>query len=463
MKYTINDIDDKRFELSIEIEKDDFMPQVEEEMRKRKKEANFKGFRKGKVPESFLKKTYGNGILSEVVNKKMDEYLAQILGENNIELMVSPLIADNMEPLDIDIFNPSDYTVVFDLHRKPFQELNGISAEDSYPYYKIDVDDDLIEKEIENLRKRNGKFIPSEGDTDDDTVLTFSANELEDGKIKNAGYDTEFSVKFSEISDDYKNSIKDLKVDDEIDFDIYKLLKNSDDKKVRDHLLNISEEDFKEGEDIGIGNDFRGTLKRKETFELAELNDELIQSLNIPEVNTEAEFKTFVESDIRKYYDLESSKLLHLEISDKLKEINNFTYSEEYLTKWVSQNYKDKTEEEVKDIVQKSVKDLQWQTIVDILIKKYNVSVSEEELNQTLYNRALQMIGGNPQYIDAIMEYIKNDKKYVEEVYNEMYIDKVFGAIENDITKVEESISFDDFLKKTEKYKKVADTGKEEE
>lgn len=454
MDYKLNNIGSNRYELEIVLETTDYMPEVEKELKKKKKEANFKGFRKGMVPDNFIKKSYGNNVLSEVVNKLMDNFLNEIMKDNSMELMLSPVLSENQEPLNIDIYNPENYRVVFDIHKKPAAELKGISSEDSYNFYNIDIDEEIINNEIKNLKTRFGKFVPYDGEINGETIISFFAKELDNNEIKQNGYETEFSVKVNEFEEGFKNKVLNVKVGDTLDFDIYNILKEADKEKVHDYLLNIEKKDFKEGEDLGIGNLFRGEIKRIEVYEFADLNEEIISTLSIPGVGNEEELRNYLREDIKKHYDSESEKLMHLEIADKLKEINEFEISEDYVKAWIKQHYNDKTEDEVKEIVEKSMKDLQWQNIVDILIKKYEVSVSKEELDQKLRMSAASMAGHNPEYIDRIMEYIMQDEKYVNEVYNEMFIEKIFGEISKEITRVEQSISFEDFKTLSSKYKR---------
>lgn len=454
MDYKLNNIGSNRYELEIVLETQDYMPEVEKELKKKKKEANFKGFRKGMVPDNFIKKSYGNNVLSEVVNKSMDNFLNEIMKENNMELMLSPILSENQEPLNIDIYSPQNYKVVFDIHKKPAVELKGISTEDSYNFYNIDIDEEIINNEIKNLKTRFGKFVPYNGEINDETIISFFAKELDNNEIKQNGYETEFSVKVIEFEEGFKKNLISAKIGDEMDFDIYNILKDADKEKVHDYLLNIDKKDFKEGEDLGIGNFFRGEIKRIEVYEFAELNEEVIRTLSIHGVNNEDELRNYLREDIKKHYDSESEKLMHLEIADKLKEINEFEISEDYVNAWIKQHYAEKTEDEVKEIVEKSMKDLQWQNIVDILIKKYEVSVSKEELDQKLRMSAASMAGYNQEYIDRIMEYIMQDEKYVNEVYNEMFIEKIFGEISKNITRVEQNISFEEFKTLSAKYKR---------
>ena len=197
--------------------------------------------------------------------------LNTILKENNIDLMLSPILSDKQIPLDINIFNLTDYSVTFYLHKKPSSDLKGISSEDSYKFYEIIPNEETIENEVKNLKTKYGKFIPYEGDIKEETIITISASELAQDQIKDKGYDTEFTIKVSEITDKYKKTILKLKSGASFDFDIYDFIINADEKKVRDYILNLDEKDFKEGEDINIGKMFPWKIKKTESFEFAEL------------------------------------------------------------------------------------------------------------------------------------------------------------------------------------------------
>jgi len=454
MEFKVKDIDDNRFELTIDISKDDYINEVDNQLKKKRKDTDFKGFRKGKAPMGFMRRTFGDSILAEVINKKIDTGLSEYLKENKVELMLSPLGKEDQKPLDIDINKMEDISVTFDLHKKPEFEIKGISSEDSYTYYDIELDPKTIDSEVERFKNQYGKFEAYDGKLKEDNFIAVSAKELDGDKIKNDGYDTEFTIKIAEISKDYKKDILKLKKGDDFTFDVYKFLEEADDKKVRDYLLNIDEKDFKEGEDIGIGNMFKGTIKNTEKYVPAELNEEFFKNANIPDVNSEEDYIELISKDIKKHYQSESDKLLQLDIAERLKEINEFSFSEEYVNRWIKEQYPDLSEEEVNKNLENSFKDLKWQSIVDQLIKKYKVEVTKEDLAKKMEQQAASMIGNNPQMISQMIEYMMQDEKLVNSTYNEMFIDKIFSAASNDITKVEEKISWDDFIKKAEKYSK---------
>lgn len=461
MNYDVNNIDDNRFELTINISKEDYLDEVQNELKKKRKESNFKGFRKGKTPMGFIKRTFGNAILSDIINKKIDSALSDYLKENNIELMLSPIASDKQEPLDININDPKDFSVSFDLYKKPDFDLKGISQEDEYTIYDIDVDEKIIDDEVNRLKNQFGKFEPYEGDLSAESYITVYAKELDGKDLKENGYDTEFTVKIDELNDSDKKKILKLNVGDEFDFDIYKFLKDSDEKHVRDYLLNIDEKDFKEGEELGIGNSFRGEIKKVEQFIPAELNEDFFTNNNIPDAKSEEDYRDIIRKEIKKHYDSESEKLLHLDISEKLKEINEIEFSTEYIERWIKEQYPDKKDDEITQIIEDSKKDLKWQSIVDKLIKKYNVEVTKEDLAKKLEEQAKGMVGNNPQYISQIIEIMMKDEELVNKTYNEIFIDKIFSEVANDIKKAPVKTTWDEFIVLAKKYSNQAEQNKE--
>jgi trigger factor len=461
MNYDVNNIDDNRFELTINISKEDYLDEVQNELKKKRKESNFKGFRKGKTPMGFIKRTFGNAILSDIINKKIDSALSDYLKENNIELMLSPIASDKQKPLDININDPKDFSVSFDLYKKPDFDLKGISQEDEYTIYDIDVDVKIIDDEVNRLKNQFGKFEPYEGDLSAESYITVYAKELDGKDIKENGYDTEFTVKIDELNDSDKKKILKLNVGDEFDFDIYKFLKDSDEKHVRDYLLNIDEKDFKEGEELGIGNSFRGEIKKVEQFIPAELNEDFFTNNNIPDAKSEEDYRDIIRKEIKKHYDSESEKLLHLDISEKLKEINEIKFSTEYIERWIKEQYPDKKDDEITQIIEDSKKDLKWQSIVDKLIKKYNVEVTKEDLAKKLEEQAKGMVGNNPQYISQIIEIMMKDEELVNKTYNEIFIDKIFSEVANDIKKAPVKTTWDEFIVLAKKYSNQAEQNKE--
>src|ERR1041384_6032948 len=68
---------------------------------------HLKGFRPGKAPVSFLKKTYGKSLMGEIVNDTINQSSEQLLKEKEIKPATAPRV-DFVNPLDNVIAGKAD-------------------------------------------------------------------------------------------------------------------------------------------------------------------------------------------------------------------------------------------------------------------------------------------------------------------------------------------------------------------
>ena len=69
MKVTENKIDNLNLELTLEVAAADYAEIEKKKLAERRRTAEFKGFRKGMVPASLIKRVYGEQALVESVNQ----------------------------------------------------------------------------------------------------------------------------------------------------------------------------------------------------------------------------------------------------------------------------------------------------------------------------------------------------------------------------------------------------------
>src|SRR5690625_7016215 len=77
MKTELTKNEDLTADISIVIEPEDYSSQFDSELKKLRSTVNIRGFRKGRTPKSFLLKRYGESVLYEIINKKLNEGLSQ--------------------------------------------------------------------------------------------------------------------------------------------------------------------------------------------------------------------------------------------------------------------------------------------------------------------------------------------------------------------------------------------------
>lgn len=165
MNITEKKIDDLNLELSMVVEAADYAEPLEKKLKEIRHKAEFKGFRKGMVPMSLIKKVYGDQALADVINTVIGEQLDSYINGNKLNILGEPLQSANQPELDWK--EGSDFTFVFDIALAP--ELNfEVSAEDSVTSYKITLDAKTKEETVKNYKEFWSKKKDAPAKTDEE-------------------------------------------------------------------------------------------------------------------------------------------------------------------------------------------------------------------------------------------------------------------------------------------------------
>jgi|GEM_PF-793536 len=146
MKITKNDIDKLNFELTLTIAPEDYSESVRKKTAEVRRNADFKGFRKGNVPASLIEKVYGGQILVDAVNQVIGKGLDDYIKENKLRILGEPLSSKNQP--EIEWQKGNEFTFVFDLANYPEVEID-VEKADTITRYDISA----TAKEKEGMKK----------------------------------------------------------------------------------------------------------------------------------------------------------------------------------------------------------------------------------------------------------------------------------------------------------------------
>lgn len=150
MKVSQNKIDDLNLELTVEIEAADYAEIERKKLAERKRNADFKGFRKGMVPLAMIKRVYGEQCLAESVNQVISEALDKHISENKLHVLGEPLSSEKQP--EIEWTDGNDFTFIFDVALSPEVSVE-VEKKDTVPSYTVSVSDDEKSKMTESLKK----------------------------------------------------------------------------------------------------------------------------------------------------------------------------------------------------------------------------------------------------------------------------------------------------------------------
>ena len=110
---------------------------------------HLKGFRPGKAPVSFLKKTYGKSLMGDIVNETINQSSEQLLKDKEIKPATTPRV-DFVNPLDNVIAGKADLEFTMKVDLMPDFQLANLS-ELKAERLVSDVGDDAVEESLKRL------------------------------------------------------------------------------------------------------------------------------------------------------------------------------------------------------------------------------------------------------------------------------------------------------------------------
>ena len=153
MNITKEDVDSLNAVLTVEIAPEDYESKVTEVLKNHRKNVTMPGFRPGKVPFGMVKKMYGKSVLAEEVNQLLASSINGYITENQLEVLGNPLPKADSHPTELDLGEAFSFS--YELGLAPQFEVN-LSEKDKFDYYRIQVDDALVDKYTNDLAKRYG-------------------------------------------------------------------------------------------------------------------------------------------------------------------------------------------------------------------------------------------------------------------------------------------------------------------
>lgn len=447
---TREDIDALNVVLTVDIAESDYSGELDKELKKYRKHAQLKGFRKGKTPMSVVRKMFGQQLLAEAVNKHLQDEMSSYLYNEDGEKLVflgQPIPSTAQDPIEFDIKAKGDFTFKFDLGLAPAFELAGVADDHTFEILKVVPDEETLGNDLMNLRRRNQESQEVDGAVEEADIITVEGVELADGTPKEGGVSNEFTLFVRNTVDNVKEQLIGAKAEASINVDIFAVEANTTEKHVRRYLLGLDEEDERE-----VSNDFQLTIKKISRVEPAPLEQAFFdEAFGEGEVNNEKEALAKIGEDYGKYFEQQVDALLYRDMQEYLMAQNELTFPESFLKRWLVFSNENNTAESVERGFEGFKKSLQWTLIREKLSDKFELEVSEEELRASFAVQVQGYFGASkPEWmddsmIDNMVERMMGDEKAVRERAEEVMSDKIQRKLKEGYTLQEREVSPEEF------------------
>ena len=448
MKITFDCPDKINGLLTMTIEPADYQEQVEKTLKNYRKKAQVPGFRPGMVPMGMIKKQYGTAVKVEEINKLMGEKLYGYIQENKIQMLGEPLPNEEKQvPQDFE--KDDELTFVFDIAVAPEFKAE-LSGKDKIDYFKIKVDDKIIDDQVQMYASQAGEFVKAEVFSGNDTI-TGDLRELdENGNTKEGGITTEGGMVMPAYikAEDQKKLFDGCKAGDIITFNPKKAYPDNDAEVAA--LLKVQKDDVKD-----LTADFSYQITEIRHFQPAEVDQKLFDRVfGEGTVKDEKAFREKIAETIAPQLQQNSDYKFMLDVRQYMeKKVGNLEFPEALLKRVMIQNNKDKGADYVEKNFEGSIKELKWHLIKEQLVAANNVKVEEADLKAVAKDAIRQQFAqyGMSNVPDDVLEnYAAEQLKKRENVDN--FVDravdvKLMDALKNVVKLNEKEVSLEDFNK----------------
>lgn len=432
-------------ELTVTLEEKDYADKVKKQLKEIGKNRPEPGFRAGHVPMGMLEKKYGNAVKYDVVNREIADAVYDYIRDNKLRVLGQPVPAKDNELKE----GEKDYTFKFQVGLAPEIDVK-IGKAMKVPYYTIDVTDEMVDKEIEALRKRFGVQGPGE-ETTPDAVIKGVISELNpDGSVKEDGIvvDNGILAPIHFTDDEQKKLFEGKHPGDVVVFNPAASCNTN--VTEMSSMLNIDKNDVENHK-----GDFSFEIKEIIVLKPAELDQEFFDNaVGKDKAHNEDELKAAVKDLIKDQLKGESDFRFTIDARRTIEgSIGNVQLPEEVLKHFLMSQNQNLTPENIEEEYTKIRPQLVWDLTKDEIVTKFDIKVSEEDImNQarmavyqqlSQYGPASLTEGLIEHYAHEVMKDPKNHDSFERNALNK----KIFDTIKENVTLDNKELSLDDFRK----------------
>lgn len=447
MKISFENPDKINGLLTLTVEEADFKEDVEKTLKDYRKKANLPGFRPGMVPMGMIKRQYGPAVKVDVINKLVGEQIYKYMQDNKIQMLGEPLPSEKQETLDLDKDAP--YTFLFDIAVAPEFKVE-LTDKDKIDYYNIEVDDQLIDRQVDMFASRSGNYEKVEEFQGND-MLKGDLRELdENGSTNEGGITVADAVMMPDYIkvDEQKQLFVGAKLGDIITFNPRKAYPDNDAEV--SSLLKIDRAQV--GEHTG---DFSYQITEISRYKKHAVDQELFdQTFGQGTVKDEKEFRQKIAEGLKaQLADDADFRFIQDVRAYAEKKVGQLTFPDTLLKRVMLANNRDKGEDFVNKNYDQSIKELTWHLIKEQLVAANNVKIDDADIKATAKEAAraqFAQYGMNnvpEEYIDNYADEILKKKESVDGLVDRSVDRKLTDALKKKVKLNEKKISLDDFNK----------------
>ncbi len=448
MNVTLNKTDSVNGVISIEMERADFQGNVDKALNQYRRKASIPGFRPGKVPMGVVKKLYGTAVLAEEVNKLINSSLSNYIQENKLPILGEPLPKEDPEK-ELDLEKDEKFTFEFEVGLAPEIDLT-FDKETALPLYKVELEDELFEKQMEGYKQNFGTYDKIEESAVETDLIKGKAVELENGEPKEDGIVVENAIlmpSYIKNDEETKNRFVGANAGDEI---IINPKLAYDNEAEIASFLNIKKEDVAD-----VTSDFKFSIEEITRFKEAELNQELFDKVLGEGVATDEEsFRAKVKEELSKQFAPDADYFFMKEVRKAiLEKMEAAEFPEAFLKRWLKLSNEQATDELIEQDFPNILNDIKYQIAKDKIVTDNDIKTEAsdvQELASKVAQSQFAQYGMSNLPAEMLQDYVKRmleNEETVKGLFARVVENKIAAWMKENITLEEIAITSEEFSK----------------
>ncbi|WP_328633483.1 trigger factor [Streptomyces sp. NBC_00356] len=398
MKSAVETLNPTRVRLSIEVPFEELKDSLDAAYKKINQQVTVKGFRKGKIPARVIDQRFGRGaVLEEAVNDALPKFYTEAVNEAELNVLGQP----EVDITDLKDGETLNFTAEVDV--RPTIEIpdySGIEVEVD----ATEVTEEDVDKAVEQLRDRFASTAPVERAAEDGDVVTIDLEAKVEGEVLEDGVASgvSYTIGSGELLDGIDDAVKGLEAGGEATF-TSELKGGSAEGKDAEVTVKVSQVAKRELPELD--DEFAQLASEFDTLD--ELKADSRKRLENQKLNDQA--TQAQERVLEKLLELVEvpvpEKLLEDEVQTRKHNLENHQLGQMGLNLEKFLEIQGKTVEEFDaETSEQAVKGIKTQFVLDELVNKEKLNVSQEELTEHLMRRAASSGMSPDQFAQAVVE-----------------------------------------------------------
>lgn len=429
-------------ELKITVPRADMSEKLNAKLDELRGQVQLKGFRKGKVPTSHLRKVYGKQAMAEIVNDLINKKTGEVIVERGEKAAQQPEVnmTEDEKEAEAILAGEADfeYTVAYEVMPEiKVPDFNGLKLERPV----AEISDAEVEEQVEQVAESARTYEEKKGKAADKDRVTIDYSGKVDGELFEGGTDTDSQLILGSgrFIPGFEEQLMGKAAGDET-------------------VVKVTfPEDYNAAHLAGKNAEFDVTVKKVEKPGKLEINDELARQLGVESADKlretvrgqlESRYGSFTRAKVKRQVLDQLDEKTEMELPEKMvsQEFDNIWGQVTGELERSGKKFEDedtteeKARKEYRGLAERRVR---LGLVLANIGESNSIEVTEEELQKAVYDQVRQYPGQEQQ----VFQYFRDHPDAVAGLRAPIYEDKVIDLIVSKADVTDKTVSQEELTK----------------